>query len=91
MTDIIAVPSPIPASATPVGSTTVTVRLAGGDDCAGGEGGQGVGVSGAAQLLKFSAFRDPVLLARCVKLRVIEPENEYCRRGLQAAILVSRS
>ncbi|MFF1480686.1 Helicase associated domain protein [Streptomyces sp. NPDC058301] len=39
----------------------------------------------AARLLRFSTPRDPALLAQFVKLRVIEPENEYWRRGIQAA------
>ncbi|MEU4352900.1 Helicase associated domain protein [Streptomyces sp. NPDC023838] len=48
--------------------------------------GDRTAVSGAAaQLLKFSTPRDPAELARFVKLRVIEPENEYWRRGIQAA------
>ncbi|MEU9567062.1 Helicase associated domain protein [Streptomyces sp. NPDC048161] len=38
----------------------------------------------ARELLKFSAPRDPALLARFVKLRVIEPENTFWRRGIQA-------
>ncbi|MFI1177485.1 DEAD/DEAH box helicase [Streptomyces melanogenes] len=48
--------------------------------------GERTAVSGAAaQLLKFSTPRDPAELARFVRLRVIEPENEYWRRGIQAA------
>ncbi|MEL5960849.1 Helicase associated domain protein [Streptomyces sp. CLV115] len=39
----------------------------------------------ARELLKFSTPRDPALLARFVKLRVIEPENTFWRRGIQAA------
>ncbi|MFK8906241.1 Helicase associated domain protein [Streptomyces sp. YS-3] len=39
----------------------------------------------AAQLLRFSTPRDPTELARFVRLRVIEPEGEYWRRGIQAA------
>ncbi|MFF3788208.1 Helicase associated domain protein [Streptomyces sp. NPDC001933] len=38
----------------------------------------------AQELLKFSTPRDPALLARFVKLRVIEPENTFWRRGIQA-------
>ncbi|MGW7712467.1 Helicase associated domain protein, partial [Streptomyces sp. NPDC054771] len=40
----------------------------------------------ARELLKFSAPRDPALLARFVKLRVIEPENTFWRRGIQACV-----
>ncbi|MCT2546981.1 DEAD/DEAH box helicase [Streptomyces atratus] len=38
----------------------------------------------ARKLLKFSTPRDPALLAQFVKLRVIEPENTFWRRGIQA-------
>ncbi|MFJ8856507.1 Helicase associated domain protein [Streptomyces sp. NPDC102437] len=40
----------------------------------------------ARELLKFSTPRDPALLARFVKLRVIEPENTFWRRGIQACV-----
>ncbi|MEU7134838.1 Helicase associated domain protein [Streptomyces sp. NPDC046261] len=40
----------------------------------------------ARELLKFSTPRDPALLARFVKLRVIEPENAFWRRGIEAAV-----
>jgi hypothetical protein len=40
---------------------------------------------GARELLKFSSPRDPAQLARFVRLRVLEPEGEYWRRGLEAA------
>ncbi|MER5891307.1 Helicase associated domain protein [Streptomyces sp. NPDC001941] len=39
----------------------------------------------AAGLLEFSTPRDPALLARFVRLRVIEPEKAYWVRGLEAA------
>ncbi|MFI9235885.1 Helicase associated domain protein [Streptomyces sp. NPDC053079] len=57
-----------------------------------GEGGQEQlegerGPSGPArELLKFSTPRDPALLARFVKLRVIEPENSFWRRGIEAVV-----
>ncbi|MET7520690.1 Helicase associated domain protein, partial [Streptomyces sp. NPDC005480] len=41
--------------------------------------------SGARELLKFSSPRDPVQLARFVRLRVLEPEGEYWRRGIEAS------
>ncbi|MEY9997247.1 hypothetical protein ABIE67_009366 [Streptomyces sp. V4I8] len=41
--------------------------------------------AGARELLKFSSPRDPAQLARFVRLRVLEPENEYWRRGIEAA------
>ncbi|MFI7011938.1 Helicase associated domain protein [Streptomyces sp. NPDC050145] len=40
---------------------------------------------GARELLKFSSPRDPAQLARFVRLRVLEPEGEYWRRGIEAA------
>ncbi len=40
----------------------------------------------ARELLKFSLPRDPALLARFVKLRVIEPENTFWRRGIEACV-----
>ncbi|MGW3036442.1 Helicase associated domain protein [Streptomyces sp. NPDC001178] len=39
----------------------------------------------AAGLLRFSEARDPATLARFVQLRVIDPENAYWRRGIEAA------
>ncbi|MFI9778578.1 Helicase associated domain protein [Streptomyces sp. NPDC051956] len=44
-------------------------------------------VSGpAAELLRFSTPRDPALIAQFIQLRIIDPENAYWRRGIQAAI-----
>ncbi|MEC4020518.1 DEAD/DEAH box helicase [Streptomyces sp. H27-D2] len=40
----------------------------------------------ARELLKFSTPRDPAMLARFVKLRVLEPENEFWRRGHEACL-----
>ncbi|MFI0743447.1 Helicase associated domain protein [Streptomyces sp. NPDC021100] len=40
----------------------------------------------ARELLKFSTPRDPALLARFVKLRVIEPENAFWRRGIEVCV-----
>ncbi|MFF4407320.1 Helicase associated domain protein [Streptomyces sp. NPDC001404] len=40
----------------------------------------------ARELLKFSTPRDPAQLARFVKLRVIEPENSFWRRGIEAVV-----
>ncbi|MGW2034002.1 Helicase associated domain protein, partial [Streptomyces sp. NPDC001811] len=39
----------------------------------------------AAGLLRFSSPRDPALVAQFVRLRVIDPENTYWRRGIAAA------
>ncbi|MEU2135369.1 helicase associated domain-containing protein [Streptomyces sp. NPDC018352] len=39
----------------------------------------------AAGVLRFSEERDPAVLARFVRLRVIDPEGAYWRRGIEAA------
>ncbi|MEV5149819.1 Helicase associated domain protein [Streptomyces sp. NPDC052727] len=39
----------------------------------------------AAGLLQFSSPRDPALVAQFVRLRVIDPEKAYWRRGIAAA------
>lgn len=49
------------------------------------EGEQGPSAP-ARELLRFSTPRDPALLARFVKLRVIEPENAFWRRGIEACV-----
>ncbi|MHA7962300.1 helicase associated domain-containing protein [Streptomyces sp. L500] len=49
------------------------------------EGERGPSVP-ARELLKFSTPRDPAQLARFVKLRVIEPENAFWRRGIEACM-----
>ncbi|MFJ8827714.1 Helicase associated domain protein [Streptomyces sp. NPDC102467] len=41
--------------------------------------------AGARELLKFSTPRDPAELARFLRLRVLEPEGAYWRRGIEAA------
>ncbi|MFE6384537.1 DEAD/DEAH box helicase [Streptomyces roseolus] len=40
----------------------------------------------AAELLSFSRPRDPVQLAAFISLRVLQPEREFWRRGLAAAL-----
>ncbi|MFE5923583.1 Helicase associated domain protein [Streptomyces sp. NPDC056468] len=52
-----------------------------------GEAGEEVGSvsAAAAGLLRFSEERDPAALAQFVRLRVIDPENTYWRRGIEAA------
>ncbi|MFI0915362.1 DEAD/DEAH box helicase [Streptomyces abikoensis] len=39
----------------------------------------------ARELLKFSAPRDPAVLAQFIRLRVINPETTFWRRGIEAA------
>ncbi|SCE12343.1 Helicase associated domain-containing protein, partial [Streptomyces sp. BpilaLS-43] len=49
------------------------------------------GVSGPAKaLLKFSTPRDPAALAAFINLRVLNPEHEHWRRGVEAAIIYAR-
>lgn len=49
--------------------------------------GAGGGVGGAVQgLLSFSTRRDPAQLAAFISARVLKPEGEFWRRGLQAAL-----
>ncbi|MEU7429046.1 Helicase associated domain protein [Streptomyces sp. NPDC040750] len=59
----------------------------------GQEGGAGEG-SGpsrpARQLLKFSTPRDPAALAAFINLRVLNPEHEHWRRGIEAAVIYNR-
>ncbi|MFI9206127.1 Helicase associated domain protein [Streptomyces sp. NPDC053048] len=49
-------------------------------------GGERRPSASARELLRFSTPRDPALLARFVKLRVIEPENAFWRRGIEACV-----
>ncbi|MFH8739500.1 DEAD/DEAH box helicase family protein, partial [Streptomyces sp. NPDC017964] len=57
-----------------------------GADVAGGEVAEPVVSGPAAELLKFSTPRDPALIAQFIRLRIIDPENAYWRRGVQACI-----
>lgn len=54
------------------------------------EGSSG-GVSAPAKaLLKFSTPRDPAVLAAFISLRVLDPEHEHWRRGVEAAVIYAR-
>ncbi|MCZ7456091.1 DEAD/DEAH box helicase [Streptomyces sp. WMMC940] len=63
-----------------------------------GEEGEGAedgeeqrGLSAAARaLLKFSTPRDPAQLAAFINLRVLNPEHEHWRRGIEAAAIYAR-
>ncbi|MFC9061728.1 Helicase associated domain protein [Streptomyces sp. NPDC057074] len=44
----------------------------------------------ARALLKFSTPRDPAALAAFIKLRVLNPEHEHWRRGVEAAVIYAR-
>jgi hypothetical protein len=58
---------------------------------AGGSGEGSGGVSAPAKaLLKFSTPRDPAQLAAFINLRVLNPEHEHWRRGVEAAVIYNR-
>ncbi|MFF8281020.1 Helicase associated domain protein [Streptomyces lateritius] len=44
----------------------------------------------ARELLKFSTPRDPAALAAFINLRVLNPEHEHWRRGVEAAVIYAR-
>ncbi|KUH35388.1 helicase [Streptomyces kanasensis] len=44
----------------------------------------------ARALLKFSTPRDPAQLAAFINLRVLDPEHEHWRRGVEAAVIYHR-
>ncbi|MGW3752754.1 Helicase associated domain protein [Streptomyces sp. NPDC005134] len=49
------------------------------------------GISGPAKaLLKFSTPRDPAALAAFINLRVLNPEHQHWRRGIEAAVIYHR-
>ncbi|MFI9262737.1 Helicase associated domain protein [Streptomyces sioyaensis] len=53
--------------------------------------GTGSGPSASARkLLKFSSPRDPAQLAAFINLRVLNPEHEHWRRGVEAAVIFAR-
>nr|WP_265869197.1 DEAD/DEAH box helicase [Streptomyces sp. SKN60] len=62
-------------------------QVAGGRPAVGGvvEGSGEVGAV-AAELLSFSRPRDPAQLAAFISLRVLQPERQFWRRGLAAAL-----
>ncbi|WP_326743434.1 DEAD/DEAH box helicase [Streptomyces sp. NBC_01768] len=56
-----------------------------------GEGNGSDGPSSSARkLLKFSTPRDPAQLAAFINLRVLNPEHEHWRRGVEAAVIFAR-
>ncbi|MFE7402342.1 Helicase associated domain protein [Streptomyces sp. NPDC057557] len=57
----------------------------------GGSGDGSGSVSAPAKaLLKFSTPRDPAALAAFINLRVLNPEHEHWRRGVEAAVIYAR-
>ncbi|MGW9400700.1 Helicase associated domain protein [Streptomyces sp. NPDC055642] len=66
-------------------------RVRGVQSRSGGEGnGSGGPSAPARQLLKFSTPRDPAQLAAFINLRVLNPEHEHWRRGVEAAVIYNR-
>ncbi|MFD8233045.1 Helicase associated domain protein [Streptomyces sp. NPDC059696] len=62
-----------------------------GDQESRGEGEESGGPSAPArQLLKFSTPRDPAQLAAFINLRVLNPEHEHWRRGIEASVIYNR-
>ncbi|MGW7317385.1 Helicase associated domain protein [Streptomyces sp. NPDC054865] len=45
----------------------------------------------AKALLKFSSPRDPAALAAFINLRVLNPEHQHWRRGVEAAVIYARA
>ncbi|MFJ4918216.1 Helicase associated domain protein [Streptomyces sp. NPDC088726] len=56
----------------------------------GGSEGSGSISAPAKALLKFSTPRDPAALAAFINLRVLNPEHEHWRRGVEAAVIYAR-
>ncbi|WP_412180995.1 Helicase associated domain protein [Streptomyces goshikiensis] len=62
------------------------------EDGSGKSGNGSEGVSAPAKaLLKFSTPRDPAALAAFINLRVLNPEHEHWRRGVEAAAIYARA
>ncbi|MFG2533393.1 Helicase associated domain protein [Streptomyces sp. NPDC048516] len=55
-----------------------------------GAGGDGGPSAPAKALLKFSTPRDPAQLAAFINLRVLNPEHQHWRRGMEAAVIYAR-
>ncbi|MFJ6530335.1 helicase associated domain-containing protein [Streptomyces longwoodensis] len=75
-------------------------RVRGVQSRSGGQEGQGEGADSgrsdrglsvpAQKLLKFSTPRDPAQIAAFINLRVLNPEHEHWRRGIEAATIYNR-
>ncbi|KWT62500.1 helicase [Streptomyces albus subsp. albus] len=65
-------------------------KAAQGQESRGGGNGAGGPSAPARQLLKFSVPRDPAQLAAFINLRVLNPEHEHWRRGIEAAVIYNR-
>ncbi|GAA3386764.1 DEAD/DEAH box helicase [Streptomyces roseoviridis] len=62
----------------------------GGQESRGEGNGSGGPSAPARKLLKFSTPRDPAQLAAFINLRVLNPEHEHWRRGVEAAVILAR-
>ncbi|GAA2616772.1 DEAD/DEAH box helicase [Streptomyces roseoviolaceus] len=60
-----------------------------GDEAASDRSDRGLSVP-ARELLKFSTPRDPAQLAAFINLRVLNPEHQHWRRGIEAAAIYHR-
>ncbi len=65
------------------------VQSRGGGEVEGADSDRGLSVPARA-LLKFSTPRDPAALAAFINLRVLDPEHEHWRRGVEAAVIYNR-
>ncbi|MEU5959398.1 Helicase associated domain protein [Streptomyces sp. NPDC047525] len=61
-----------------------------GESASGSSGGSETVSAPAKALLKFSTPRDPAALAAFINLRVLNPEHEHWRRGVEAAVIYAR-
>ncbi|MEV7160300.1 Helicase associated domain protein [Streptomyces misionensis] len=61
-----------------------------GQESQGGGNATGGPSAPARKLLKFSTPRDPAQLAAFINLRVLNPEHEHWRRGIEAAVIYNR-
>lgn len=74
----------VPSRYTPVGNRDESGKITGDGDRSGKVS------SPAGQLLKLSTPRDPAALAAFINLRVLNPEHEHWRRGVEAAVIYFR-
>ncbi|MEW1797971.1 DEAD/DEAH box helicase [Streptomyces niveus] len=65
-------------------------KAAQGQEGRGAGSGSGGPSAPARKLLKFSTPRDPAALAAFINLRVLNPEHEHWRRGVEAAVIYAR-